>query len=52
MFKFTSKSNSVDVFYFADSFGNLKPYDIKKICELIKRIGTKKSESIVMIIVD
>ena len=24
------KSNCVDVFYFADSFGNLKPNDVKK----------------------
>ena len=36
------KSNSVDVFYFADSFGNLKPYDIKKICELIKKNWNKE----------
>ena len=31
------KSNCVDVFYFADSFGNLKPNDVKKICNFIKK---------------
>ena len=29
-------SQSVDVFYFADSFGNLNPKKIKKICKTIK----------------
>ncbi len=29
-------SKSVDVFYFADSFGNLKPKDVKSICKVIK----------------
>ena len=27
----------VEVFYFADSFGNMKPEDIKKICKIIKK---------------
>ena len=30
-------SKSVDVFYFADSFGNLKPKNIKIICKTIKK---------------
>ena len=29
-------SQSVDVFYFADSFGNLNPKKIKKICKIIR----------------
>lgn len=32
-----NNSNSVDVFYFADSFGNLKPKNIKTICATIKK---------------
>jgi len=31
------KSKSVDVFYFADSFGNMKPHNVKKICKTIKK---------------
>ena len=30
------KTKSVDVFYFADSFGSLKPKHIEKICKTIK----------------
>jgi 4-hydroxy 2-oxovalerate aldolase len=36
------KSKSVDVFYFADSFGNLKPSDIKKLCSIIKKNWKKE----------
>jgi len=32
-----SLSKSVDVFYFADSFGNLKPENVKSICEIIRK---------------
>ena len=37
-----SKSNSVDVFYFADSFGNLNPKLVKKICLTIKKEWPKE----------
>ncbi len=33
--------DNVDIFYFADSFGNLKPADIKKICRIIKKHWVK-----------
>ena len=46
------KSNCVDVFYFADSFGNLKPNDVKKFVISLKKIGIKKLGFTVMIIVD
>jgi 4-hydroxy 2-oxovalerate aldolase len=35
-------SKSVDVFYFADSFGNLTPLDVKKICKIIKKNWDKE----------
>ncbi len=35
-------SRSVDVFYFADSFGNLNPLDVKKICKTIKKNWDKE----------
>ena len=38
---FINKSNCVDVFYFADSFGNLKPSNIKEICKTIKKYWDK-----------
>jgi len=31
------KSKSVDVFYFADSFGNMKPDNVQKICRIIRK---------------
>ena len=37
-----NSSNSVDVFYFADSFGNLKPKNIKDICKRIKEDWKKE----------
>ena len=40
--KFTSKIKQRGCILFADSFGNLKPYDIKKICELIKKNWNKE----------
>ena len=35
--KTLKKTNSVDVFYFADSFGNLNPANIEMICKNIKK---------------
>ena len=35
-------SKSVDVFYFADSFGNLTPSDVKKICKTINKYWNKE----------
>jgi 4-hydroxy 2-oxovalerate aldolase len=35
------KTKSVDVFYFADSFGSLKPKHIEKICKTIKKNWNK-----------
>ena len=35
-------SKSVDVFYFADSFGNLTPSDVKKICKTINKNWNKE----------
>lgn len=35
------KTKSVDVFYFADSFGSLKPNNIAKICKIIKKSWNK-----------
>jgi 4-hydroxy 2-oxovalerate aldolase len=37
-----NSSNSVDVFYFADSFGNLKPKNIRDICKTIKEHWKKE----------
>lgn len=36
------KKKCVDIFYFADSFGNLKPQDIKKICNIISKNWNKE----------
>jgi len=36
------QTNSVDVFYFADSFGNLKPKNISSICKIIKKNWKKE----------
>ena len=38
--KFLQKINDIncyEVFYFADSFGNLNPSQVKKICKVIKK---------------
>ncbi len=40
--KLLSKWKNVDVFYFADSFGNLKPKDVKNICSTIKSNWNKE----------
>ena len=37
-----AQTESVDVFYFADSFGNLKPSNIKSICKVIKKNWKKE----------
>ena len=37
-----NKWNNVDIFYFADSFGSLRPKDVKKICINIKKIWKKE----------
>ena len=39
--KLLTEIKSVDVFYFADSFGNLNPQNIEKICRNIKNNWTK-----------
>ena len=31
------KSQSINTFYFADSFGSLNPNDVKNICNIIKK---------------
>lgn len=36
-FLFFLKKNKIKVFYFADSFGSLKPNDVKKICLNVKK---------------
>ena len=36
------KSQSVNTFYFADSFGSLKPSDVKNICKTIKKHWNKE----------
>ena len=36
------KSKSLSAFYFADSFGSLKPSDVKKISNIIKRYWNKE----------
>tara|TARA_Y100000389_G_C17447666_1_gene512623 strand:+ start:707 stop:2263 length:1557 start_codon:yes stop_codon:yes gene_type:complete len=36
-FLFFLKKNKIKIFYFADSFGSLKPWDVKKICLNIKK---------------
>lgn len=36
LLRMLKKDNSVDVFYFADSFGNLSPKSVKKICNVIQ----------------
>ena len=46
-----AQTKSVDVFYFADSFGNLKPSNIKSICKVIKKNWKKKLVFMHMIIV-
>ena len=35
--KLLANTKSVEVFYFADSFGNLNPKNIEKICKTIKK---------------
>lgn len=35
-------TKSVDVFYFADSFGNLKPNNVKYLCKIIKKNWKKE----------
>ena len=46
-----TKCNSVDVFYFADSFGNLNNKKVKDICLIIKKNWNKEFGFHVMIIV-
>lgn len=36
------KWDCVDVFYFADSFGNLNPFKVKKICKIVKKNWKKE----------
>ncbi len=40
--KLLKSTNSVDVFYFADSFGNLNSKNVKKICRIIKGNWSKE----------
>ena len=40
--KLTSLDKNIDVLYFADSLGNLKPKDIKKICIIFKSYWKKE----------
>ena len=37
-----TKWNNTDVFYFADSFGNINPKNVKKICSVIKKNWAKE----------
>ena len=39
--KLLKKTNSVNVFYFADSFGNLNPQNVQSICKVIKKNWNK-----------
>lgn len=39
--KLLANTKSVEVFYFADSFGNLNPKNIEKICKIIKKSWKK-----------
>ena len=40
--KFLINSKSVDIFYFADSFGNLNAKKVKEICQIIKKNWNKE----------